>query len=52
MVLFIFGDFYMYNINEMVLVMGKKKKMFIILGINFWIGIILIVFEYVLDGLL
>ena len=36
------GGFHMYNINEMVSVMGKRKKMPTTLGINLGTGIILI----------
>ncbi|KAL1835654.1 hypothetical protein VTJ49DRAFT_6264 [Mycothermus thermophilus] len=44
------GDFHMYNINEMVSIMGKKKKMPTTLGINLRTGIILIAPEYAQDG--
>ncbi|KAK4649428.1 cytoskeletal protein binding protein [Podospora bellae-mahoneyi] len=44
------GDFHMYNINEMVSVMGKKKKMPTTLGINLRTGIILIAPEHASDG--
>ncbi|KAK4187998.1 hypothetical protein QBC35DRAFT_383679 [Podospora australis] len=36
------GDFHMYTINEMVSVMGKKKKMPTTLGINLRTGMILV----------
>ncbi|KAI9171896.1 Actin cytoskeleton-regulatory complex protein sla1 [Paramyrothecium foliicola] len=42
--------FHMYNINEMVSVMGKKKKMPTTLGINLATGIILIDPERASDG--
>ncbi|SPQ19329.1 173880a0-be7b-4234-b324-d802638cd4b4 [Thermothielavioides terrestris] len=44
------GDFHMYNINEMVSIMGKKKKMPTTLGINLRTGIILIAPEHPQDG--
>jgi len=44
------GSFHMYNINEMVSVMGKKKKMPTTLGINLKTGIILIAPERAQDG--
>lgn len=44
------GDFHMYNINEMVSVMGKKKKMPTTLGINLRTGMILIAPEHSQDG--
>lgn len=44
------GDFHMYNINEMVSVMGKKKKMPTTLGINLRTGMIMIAPEYAQDG--
>jgi len=40
----------MYNINEMVSVMGKKKKMPTTLGVNLKTGIILIAPEHAQDG--
>jgi hypothetical protein len=40
----------MYNINEMVSVMGKKKKMPTTLGINLRTGMILIAPEHAQDG--
>ncbi|KAI0012880.1 hypothetical protein F4779DRAFT_504683 [Xylariaceae sp. FL0662B] len=43
-------SFHMYNINEMVSVMGKKKKMPTTLGINLRTGIILIAPERAQDG--
>ncbi|ODA78127.1 hypothetical protein RJ55_06730 [Drechmeria coniospora] len=43
------GSFHMYNINEMVSVMGKKKKMPTTLGINLKTGIILIAPERAQD---
>ncbi|KAI1079404.1 hypothetical protein F5B20DRAFT_162770 [Whalleya microplaca] len=43
-------SFHMYNINEMVSVMGKKKKMPTTLGINLKTGIILIAPERAQDG--
>ncbi|KAG9242078.1 actin cytoskeleton-regulatory complex protein sla1 [Calycina marina] len=39
------GGFHMYNINEMVSVMGKRKKMPTTLGVNIGAGLILIVPE-------
>ncbi|KAK3936319.1 hypothetical protein QBC46DRAFT_296523 [Diplogelasinospora grovesii] len=44
------GGFHMYNINEMVSVMGKKKKMPTTVGINLKTGIILIAPEHASDG--
>lgn len=44
------GGFHMYNINEMVSVMGKKKKMPTTLGVNLKTGIILIAPERASDG--
>ncbi|RYC66072.1 hypothetical protein CHU98_g125 [Xylaria longipes] len=44
------GGFHMYNINEMVSVMGKKKKMPTTLGVNLKTGVILIAPEKVQDG--
>lgn len=44
------GGFHMYNINEMVSVMGKRKKMPTTLGINNATGVILIAPEKVRDG--
>lgn len=44
------GGFHMYNINEMISVMGKRKKMPTTLGINSAIGVILIVPEKSRDG--
>lgn len=44
------GGFHMYNINEMISVMGKKKKMPTTLGINLRTGIILIAPERSQDG--
>ncbi|KAI2463664.1 hypothetical protein F4781DRAFT_415896 [Annulohypoxylon bovei var. microspora] len=44
------GGFHMYNINEMVSVMGKKKKMPTTLGVNLKTGVILIAPEHVQDG--
>jgi len=44
------GDFHMYNINEMVSVMGKKKKMPTTLGINLRTGMIMIAPEHAQDG--
>lgn len=43
------GGFHMYNINEMVSVMGKRKKMPTTLGINLGTGILLIAPEHVND---
>ncbi|KAL2169897.1 hypothetical protein VTG60DRAFT_5512 [Thermothelomyces hinnuleus] len=40
----------MYNINEMVSIMGKKKKMPTTLGLNLRTGIIMIAPEYAQDG--
>lgn len=44
------GGFHMYNINEMVSVMGKRKKMPTTLGINLGTGTILIAPEKAQDG--
>lgn len=44
------GGFHMYNINEMISVMGKKKKMPTTLGINLMTGIILVAPEHASDG--
>ncbi|KAI1373593.1 hypothetical protein F4677DRAFT_211325 [Hypoxylon crocopeplum] len=44
------GGFHMYNINEMVSVMGKKKKMPTTLGVNLKTGVILIAPERAQDG--
>ncbi|KAM0584484.1 hypothetical protein ACHAP6_007258 [Verticillium nonalfalfae] len=44
------GGFHMYNINEMVSVMGKRKKMPTVLGINLATGTILIAPERTQDG--
>lgn len=44
------GGFHMYNINEMISVMGKKKKMPTTLGINLLTGNILIAPERASDG--
>lgn len=44
------GGFHMYNINEMISIMGKKKKMPTTLGINLKTGIILIAPEHSQDG--
>ncbi|RYO99543.1 hypothetical protein DL764_006784 [Monosporascus ibericus] len=44
------GGFHMYNISEMVSVMGKKKKMPTTLGINLRTGVILIAYERSQDG--
>lgn len=44
------GGFHMYNINEMVSVMGKRKKMPTTLGINLKTGVILIAPERAQDG--
>lgn len=44
------GGFHMYNINEMVSVMGKKKKMPTTLGVNLKTGLILIAPERATDG--
>lgn len=44
------GDFHMYNVNEMVSVMGKRKKMPTTLGINLRTGVILIAPERTQDG--
>ena len=44
------GGFHMYNINEMVSVMGKRKKMPTTLGINLGTGMILVAPERASDG--
>lgn len=44
------GGFHLYNINEMISVMGKKKKMPTTLGINLKTGNILIAPEHAQDG--
>ncbi|KAI1002997.1 Actin cytoskeleton-regulatory complex protein [Podosphaera aphanis] len=44
------GGFHMYNINEMISVMGKQKKMPTTLGINNATGVILIAPEKSKDG--
>jgi actin cytoskeleton-regulatory complex protein SLA1 len=44
------GGFHMYNINEMVSVMGKRKKMPTTLGINLATGTIMISPEKARDG--
>lgn len=44
------ASFHMYNVNEMVSVMGKKKKMPTTLGINNATGVILIAPEKSRDG--
>ncbi|KAH6895093.1 hypothetical protein B0T10DRAFT_477036 [Thelonectria olida] len=44
------GGFHLYNINEMISIMGKKKKMPTTLGINLLIGTILIAPEHASDG--
>ncbi|QSZ34155.1 hypothetical protein DSL72_005743 [Monilinia vaccinii-corymbosi] len=44
------GGFHMYNISEMVHVMGKKKKMPTTLGINIATGTILVAPEQARDG--
>jgi hypothetical protein len=44
------GGFHMYNINEMVSVMGKRKKMPTTLGINIATGVIMIAPEKARDG--
>lgn len=44
------GGFHLYNINEMVSVMGKKKKMPTTLGVNLKTGVILIAPERAQDG--
>lgn len=44
------GGFHLYNINEMVSLMGKKKKMPTTLGINLGTGVILIAPEHSSDG--
>ncbi|KAI0172352.1 hypothetical protein GGR52DRAFT_550028 [Hypoxylon sp. FL1284] len=44
------GGFHLYNINEMVSIMGKKKKMPTTLGVNLKTGIILIAPEHSQDG--
>ena len=44
------GGFHMYNVNEMVTVMGKKKKMPTTLGVNIATGMIMIAPEKSRDG--
>ena len=44
------GGYHLYNINEMVSVMGKQKKMPTTLGINLATGVILIIPEKKRDG--
>lgn len=44
------GGFHMYNINEMVSVMGKRKKMPTTFGINIATGVIMIAPEKSKDG--
>lgn len=44
------GGFHMYNINEMVSIMGKRKKMPTTLGINIATGVIMIAPEKARDG--
>ena len=44
------GGYHMYNINEMLSVMGKKKKMPTTLGINLRTGVILVAPERQSDG--
>lgn len=44
------GGFHLYNINEMISIMGKKKKMPTTLGINLKTGKILIAPEHAQDG--
>ncbi|KAI0204688.1 hypothetical protein F4808DRAFT_306911 [Astrocystis sublimbata] len=44
------GGFHLYNINEMVSIMGKKKKMPTTLGVNLKTGVILIAPEKTQDG--
>lgn len=44
------GGFHLYNINEMISVMGKKKKMPTTLGVNLKTGMILIAPEHAQDG--
>jgi len=44
------GGFHMYNINEMVSIMGKRKKMPTTLGVNIATGVILIAPEKSRDG--
>ena len=44
------GGFHMYNINEMVSVMGKRKKMPTTLGVNLKTGMILVAPERSQDG--
>jgi actin cytoskeleton-regulatory complex protein SLA1 len=44
------GSFHLYNINEMVSVMGKRKKMPTTLGINLATGTIMIAPEKARDG--
>ncbi len=47
---FVPGGFHMYNINEMISLMGKRKKMPTTLGINLKTGTILIAPERAQDG--
>ncbi|KAH7274674.1 hypothetical protein B0J15DRAFT_480438 [Fusarium solani] len=44
------GGFHLYNINEMISIMGKKKKMPTTLGINLLTGVILVAPEHASDG--
>jgi hypothetical protein len=44
------GGYHLYNVNEMVSVMGKQKKMPTTLGINLATGVILIIPEKKRDG--
>lgn len=44
------GGFHLYNINEMISIMGKKKKMPTTLGVNLKTGMILIAPEHAQDG--
>lgn len=44
------GGFHLYNINEMISIMGKKKKMPTTLGINLLTGTILVAPEHASDG--
>ncbi|KAL2887393.1 SH3 domain-containing protein [Ceratocystis lukuohia] len=44
------GGYHLYNVNEMVSVMGKRKKMPTTLGINLLTGIIMIAPEKSTDG--
>ena len=44
------GGYHLYNINEMVSIMGKQKKMPTTLGINLATGIIMIIPEKKKDG--